>query len=312
MLNSKRARRETALDVKEQKERELKERKQSVSAATAQLLPDAISDGFECPITRELMEDPVLLVGDGHSYERTAIETWFSTGRKISPMTGARLTNQLIVPNHNLRKAIQHFLKQQPGLAALLAESQRAKTQEREASDLALAIKLREEDLQKKLAEKAEQKVTAAQSAGAQGTQFALHTVKFVEALDRYLKSNPRLSFSPVPTAAASYASTVMGCFAKPPEVLKDLLDQPENYSIPASVAGFVTRYLVVNGELQELRQHPELAEQLKVALSKFASSKVTDLSGLLQQLSQPAVEPTAAVSSSSSSSSSSPSLSLT
>ena len=34
--------------------------------------------GMICPITQEIMQDPVVTVCDGHSYERQAIEDWFA------------------------------------------------------------------------------------------------------------------------------------------------------------------------------------------------------------------------------------------
>jgi hypothetical protein len=48
-------------------------------------------DTFLCPITNEVMDDPVV-AADGHTYEREAIETWFRR-RNTSPMT-----NQVIAP----------------------------------------------------------------------------------------------------------------------------------------------------------------------------------------------------------------------
>lgn len=35
----------------------------------------ALRDEFSCPITRELMRDPVI-AADGHTYDREAIEMW--------------------------------------------------------------------------------------------------------------------------------------------------------------------------------------------------------------------------------------------
>jgi hypothetical protein len=37
----------------------------------------AIPDGFICPITQDVMRDPVMLI-DGHSYERKAIVDWLT------------------------------------------------------------------------------------------------------------------------------------------------------------------------------------------------------------------------------------------
>jgi ankyrin repeat protein len=58
-------------------------------------------DEFVCPITQELMGDPVL-ASDGHAYERSAIERWFET-RLTSPKTGNTLETAGLIPNHPLR-----------------------------------------------------------------------------------------------------------------------------------------------------------------------------------------------------------------
>lgn len=49
---------------------------------------------FFCPITHELMDDPVVLT-DGFSYERKAITDWMKLSA-ISPMTGATVVNSLV------------------------------------------------------------------------------------------------------------------------------------------------------------------------------------------------------------------------
>ena len=72
---------------------------------------------LRCPISLEIMSDPVI-ASDGHSYEREAITRWLSF-RRTSPMTGAILTSDRLVPNHRLRALIDHLrdtiLMQQPG-----------------------------------------------------------------------------------------------------------------------------------------------------------------------------------------------------
>jgi len=62
---------------------------------------------FICPITTELMSDPVM-AADGHSYERTAIERWLAT-KSTSPLTGAELEHGILIPNHNLRRQIREW-----------------------------------------------------------------------------------------------------------------------------------------------------------------------------------------------------------
>jgi Mg-chelatase subunit ChlD len=62
---------------------------------------------FLCPITYEVMTDPVI-VGDGHTYERSAIEEWLKT-RTTSPITNRRIDAASIAPNYALRGAIERW-----------------------------------------------------------------------------------------------------------------------------------------------------------------------------------------------------------
>uniref|UniRef100_A0A3Q4N2F3 WD repeat, SAM and U-box domain-containing protein 1 n=1 Tax=Neolamprologus brichardi TaxID=32507 RepID=A0A3Q4N2F3_NEOBR len=64
-----------------------------------------IPDEFLCPITRELMKEPVI-AADGYSYEKEAIESWISTKNRSSPMTNLPLLTTLLTPNHTLKMAI--------------------------------------------------------------------------------------------------------------------------------------------------------------------------------------------------------------
>lgn len=75
-------------------------------AAKAAVPPDALC----CPITGEIMSDPVLLVETGHTYERAAIERWFTTygaGRRC-PVTNLELTAwpPQLVPNYAIKKQV--------------------------------------------------------------------------------------------------------------------------------------------------------------------------------------------------------------
>ncbi|XP_010728257.3 WD repeat, SAM and U-box domain-containing protein 1 isoform X2 [Larimichthys crocea] len=64
-----------------------------------------IPDEFLCPITRELMREPVI-AADGYSYEREAIKSWINTKNRSSPMTNLPLLTTLLTPNHTLKMAI--------------------------------------------------------------------------------------------------------------------------------------------------------------------------------------------------------------
>ncbi|KAJ6227803.1 regulator of chromosome condensation protein [Anaeramoeba flamelloides] len=61
---------------------------------------------FICPITFEIMIDPVIAI-DGYTYEREAIESWFEKN-KISPMTGKELISIKLIPNNSLKNQIQN------------------------------------------------------------------------------------------------------------------------------------------------------------------------------------------------------------
>jgi hypothetical protein len=53
---------------------------------------DNMLDCFTCPLTKEIFHDPVVL-SDGFTYERTAIQKWLDLGNRRSPMTNIELTN---------------------------------------------------------------------------------------------------------------------------------------------------------------------------------------------------------------------------
>lgn len=62
-----------------------------------------------CPITHELMVDPVV-AEDGHTYERSAIVEWFRN-RNSSPMTNEQLSTTHVVPNVLLHAIISDFIE---------------------------------------------------------------------------------------------------------------------------------------------------------------------------------------------------------
>ena len=66
---------------------------------------DLDSDCFKCPISKDIMEDPVL-ASDGFSYERVYIQTWIMTKGKISPMTREPIKERLI-PNRALNGVME-------------------------------------------------------------------------------------------------------------------------------------------------------------------------------------------------------------
>jgi hypothetical protein len=66
-----------------------------------------IPEEFICPITQELMTDPVV-TRYGQSYERGSIVEWISKG-KDCPLTRQPLTLSGIITNHALRSQIRRW-----------------------------------------------------------------------------------------------------------------------------------------------------------------------------------------------------------
>ncbi|XP_077176091.1 WD repeat, SAM and U-box domain-containing protein 1 [Paroedura picta] len=73
---------------------------------------EAVPDEFLCPITKELMKDPVI-AADGYSYEKEAMENWI-VKRRSSPMTNLPLQRLVLTPNRTLKMAISRWLETQP------------------------------------------------------------------------------------------------------------------------------------------------------------------------------------------------------
>ena len=66
-----------------------------------------LREEFICPITQEIMMDPVV-IADGRSYERSAIEHWFKHNA-TSPITNIILKSKQIFPNIQLKNVIRSF-----------------------------------------------------------------------------------------------------------------------------------------------------------------------------------------------------------
>jgi hypothetical protein len=78
-----------------------------MAAAETEECPDA----FVCPITLEVMRDPVVFDGDDehHTFERAAAVKWVGDGAFTHPVTGAPLASIVVKPNRILRNAINDW-----------------------------------------------------------------------------------------------------------------------------------------------------------------------------------------------------------
>jgi hypothetical protein len=63
---------------------------------------------FRCPVSLDLMKDPVTL-STGITYDRVSIEKWIESGNKTCPVTNQKLLTFEITPNHTIRKMIQSW-----------------------------------------------------------------------------------------------------------------------------------------------------------------------------------------------------------
>lgn len=64
-----------------------------------------IPDDFRCPISLELMRDPVI-VSTGQTYERSCIQKWLDAGHKTCPKTQQTLLHTALTPNYVLKSLI--------------------------------------------------------------------------------------------------------------------------------------------------------------------------------------------------------------
>uniref|UniRef100_J3LGS4 RING-type E3 ubiquitin transferase n=2 Tax=Oryza brachyantha TaxID=4533 RepID=J3LGS4_ORYBR len=71
----------------------------------------AIPEDFRCPISLELMRDPVI-VSTGQTYERAFIQRWIDCGNRTCPKTQQKLQNLTLTPNYVLRSLILHWCEE--------------------------------------------------------------------------------------------------------------------------------------------------------------------------------------------------------
>ena len=65
-------------------------------------------NNFLCPITQQLMKDPVV-TSDGYTFERNEIQTWLDKGNDTNPVTGQKLENKNLIPNRALKDVIDEY-----------------------------------------------------------------------------------------------------------------------------------------------------------------------------------------------------------
>ncbi|GFZ00192.1 ARM repeat superfamily protein [Actinidia rufa] len=70
-----------------------------------------IPSHFKCPISLDVMKDPVAL-STGITYDRESIEKWIESGNHTCPITNQVLKSLQPIPNHAIRKMIQNWCEE--------------------------------------------------------------------------------------------------------------------------------------------------------------------------------------------------------
>ncbi|KAL3527431.1 hypothetical protein ACH5RR_012087 [Cinchona calisaya] len=83
-------------------------RKNEISEGNNCDLELTIPTHFRCPISLDLMKDPVTL-STGITYDRESIEQWIEAGNQTCPVTNQILKSFDQIPNHSIRKMIQDW-----------------------------------------------------------------------------------------------------------------------------------------------------------------------------------------------------------
>ncbi|WOK96435.1 hypothetical protein Cni_G05142 [Canna indica] len=79
---------------------------------------EEVPEDFRCPISLEVMTDPVIL-SSGHTFDRASIRRWLDAGNRTCPVSNLPLPpSPSLIPNYALRSLISTFLAQSPASAS--------------------------------------------------------------------------------------------------------------------------------------------------------------------------------------------------
>ncbi|URE47818.1 Ubox [Musa troglodytarum] len=68
----------------------------------------SVPEHFRCPISSELMKDPVVLAS-GQTYDRPFIQEWLNSGNRTCPQSHQILPNTILTPNHLVHRMISQW-----------------------------------------------------------------------------------------------------------------------------------------------------------------------------------------------------------
>ncbi|KAL2488302.1 U-box domain-containing protein 9 [Forsythia ovata] len=70
----------------------------------------AVPEEFKCPLSKELMRDPVI-VATGQTYDRPFIQKWLKSGNRTCPRTQQVLSHTILTPNQLIKEMILQWCK---------------------------------------------------------------------------------------------------------------------------------------------------------------------------------------------------------
>ncbi|KAJ6982906.1 hypothetical protein NC653_025888 [Populus alba x Populus x berolinensis] len=82
--------------------------KEEIKENFKQSILSDIPDEFRCPISLDLMKDPVI-VASGHTYDRNSIAQWINSGHQTCPKSGQRLIHMALIPNYALKSLVHQW-----------------------------------------------------------------------------------------------------------------------------------------------------------------------------------------------------------
>lgn len=79
------------------------------SCSSKLLVP--IPEDFRCPISLDLMREPVI-ISSGHTYDRNSIAQWIDSGHHVCPKSNQRLIHMALIPNYALKSLMQQWCQE--------------------------------------------------------------------------------------------------------------------------------------------------------------------------------------------------------
>lgn len=119
--------------------REDKEKKYFTIRKSLATRPFEPLEAFCCPITKEVMKDPVE-TPSGHTFERSAIEKWLAE-KEFCPLTSTPLDTSMLRPNKTLRQSIEEWRDRNTMITIASMKSRLSSEEEGEVLDCLQELK---------------------------------------------------------------------------------------------------------------------------------------------------------------------------